>query len=68
MVGEHGDMAQADLRRIARIVAKIAECQDELREAIIAAHASGETYRDIARAAGLSHQRVWQIANRPPRS
>jgi len=35
----------------------------ELEDAIIAARDSGETLRDIAKAAGMSHQRIWQIVN-----
>lgn len=61
-------MARADLRRVQRAVVRIKDAEDELKEAILAARNSGETYRDIAEAAGLSHQRVWQIANEPKRA
>jgi transcriptional regulator with XRE-family HTH domain len=61
-------MAQADLRRVARAARKRERAEAELYEAIVAARASGETYRDIAKAAGLSHQGVWKImqARQPP--
>jgi hypothetical protein len=54
-------MARADLRRVERAASKVEEARRDLREAILAARASGETFRDIADAAGLSHQRVHQI-------
>jgi hypothetical protein len=44
---------------------KLAAAREELEQSIRAAHASGETYRDIAEACGMSHQRVWQIVNHP---
>lgn len=58
-------MAQADLRRVERATEKLSLARMELEASIRAAHASGETYRDIARACGMSHQRVWQIVNHP---
>lgn len=54
-------VAQADLRRVERACKRVIDSKDELHAAIVAAHASGETYRDIAKAAGMSHQRVGQI-------
>ena len=36
--------------------------RQELREAILAAVESGESYRDIAPYAGLSYTRVYQLA------
>lgn len=56
-------MAQSDLRRVARAASELHRSQAGLVDAILAARASGETYRDIAEAAGLSHQRVWQLVN-----
>jgi hypothetical protein len=56
-------MAKSDLRRVQRAMSRCKDADQELRDAIIDAKASGETYRDIAEAAGLSHQRVWQIVN-----
>lgn len=55
------EMAQADLRRVARAAHNVENARAELIAAIVAAAHSGETYRDIADAAGFSHQRVWQI-------
>jgi hypothetical protein len=57
-------MAQADLRRVERAAARVARAEGELEEAILAARASGETLRDIAVRAGMSHQRVFQIVRR----
>lgn len=54
-------MARADLRRVERAAQRLVESRAELNAAIRAASASGETYRDIAEAAGMSHQRVGQI-------
>ena len=54
-------VARADLRRVQRAAQRVRECRDELEASIVAASASGETYRDIAVAAGMSHQRVGQI-------
>lgn len=54
-------MAQADLRRVRRARERLEAAQKELRAAIKSAAASGETYRDIAEWAGLSHQRIAQI-------
>lgn len=56
-------MAKADLRRVQRAAQKLDAARAELEASIKAAHASGETYRDIAEACGMSHQRVWQIVN-----
>lgn len=55
-------MTQADLRRIERAAAKLQESREDLFAAIITARDSGESLRDIAKAAGMSHQRVHQIA------
>lgn len=57
------EMAQVDLRRVAKQRHTLEKAQSDLRAAIRDARASGETYRDIADAAGLSYQRVWQIVN-----
>ena len=54
-------MAQADLRRVASAARKLERVKGELREAIRLARESGETYRDIGKAAGLSHTRILQI-------
>lgn len=62
VAGECGAaMARADLRRVQLAARKVDSARAELYAAICAAHASGETYRDIAEAAGISYQRVGQI-------
>ena len=59
---ETDDMAREELQRVARASRNVDEAREELFACIIAAHESGETLRDIAKAAGLSHQRIHQIA------
>lgn len=54
-------MARADLRRVAKACDRVEKARAELAAAILAAVASGETYRDVARFARMSHQRVAQI-------
>jgi Mor family transcriptional regulator len=60
-------MAQADLRRVRRASSRVDEAREQLTAAILAAHASGETLRDIARAARLSHQRIHEIVREAER-
>lgn len=55
-------MAQRDLRRVARAASAVDKARGELREAILTAREAGETFEDIARHAGLSRQRIQQIA------
>ena len=57
-------MAQSHLRRVTECSAKLEEARQARDEAIREAWLSGEIYRDIAEAAGLSHQRVAQIVQR----
>lgn len=54
-------MARHHLGRVAACAEKIKEVYENRDEAILEAWESGETYRDIAKAAGISHQRVAQI-------
>jgi len=54
-------MARHDLDRVAACSKKLEEAREDRDAAIRVAWASGETYRDIAQAAHLSHQRVAQI-------
>lgn len=61
-------MARIDLQRVARCRRKLEAVYRERDEAIRAAVASGETHRDVAAVAGLSHQRVTQIVNAPKES
>lgn len=66
-------MAQSDLRRVGRAAEKLDQAQVELRAAILNAKETGESYRDIATWANVTHQRIFQIvqeeeAKRPNRS
>jgi len=54
-------MARRDMDRVSKARERLRQAQEELRAAIVAAVESGETYRDVAKSAGLSHQRVAQI-------
>ena len=58
------EMAKADLRRVERAARSLQQSRDEFLAAILAARASGETLRDIAEAAGVSHQWISQLANK----
>jgi len=51
-------MAQRDLREIRRLAGRLEQARAELRDAIVAAHQSGESIRDIAPYAGMSPSRV----------
>jgi DNA-directed RNA polymerase specialized sigma24 family protein len=55
-------MAQSDLRRIRTKAARLRKAEQELADAILQAHAAGESYRDIAPFAGLNYSRVYQLA------
>jgi hypothetical protein len=57
----HPRVAQADLRRVARAAARIEKARAELAQAILLAHESGESLRDIAPYAGLSYSRVHDL-------
>jgi DNA-directed RNA polymerase specialized sigma24 family protein len=54
-------MAQRDLRRVRRQAEKLERAQAELRDAILQAHRSGESVRDIAPFAGMSPSRVHDL-------
>jgi len=58
-------VAQSDLRRVERACQRLIDARKELEAAIKAASASGETQRDIAERAGMSHQRINQILRKP---
>jgi hypothetical protein len=51
-------MARKHLRDVRNAAAKVNRARDELSQAMLAARESGETLRDIAHEAGLSHQQV----------
>lgn len=55
------DMAQQHLRTVRRRAAKVRKAQDELAEAILRAHAEGESLRDIAEFAGWPYSRVYRL-------
>jgi DNA-directed RNA polymerase specialized sigma24 family protein len=62
-------MAAASLARVDRAATKVRRAEkalqrarEDLREAIVAARESGETFAAIARILGVSRQRVKQIA------
>lgn len=61
-------MAQTDLRRVERCTQHMHRARELWRQAILDAVASGETYKDVAKFAGISHQRVGQIVKEPPTS
>jgi hypothetical protein len=51
-------MARKHLRDVRGAAMKVDRARDELSRAMLAARESGETLRDIAHEAGLSHQQV----------
>jgi len=54
-------MAQRDLRRVQTRAQQLEKARQALRDAILQAHASGESVRDIAPYAGLSPSRVYEL-------
>jgi hypothetical protein len=54
-------VAKSDLRKVSLCAKRIEEARFNLIDAIIRARDSGESLRDIADAAGLSHQRIHQL-------
>jgi len=54
-------MAQRHLRRVQTCVRQLERARVNLRDAIMAAHRSGESTRDIAPWAGLSHSKVYEL-------
>ena len=58
-------MAQKHLRRVKQKAEAVAHAEEERDAAIRDAYESGETFRDIAAWAGLSHQRIHQIVREP---
>lgn len=56
-------MAQRDLKRVRQVVERKRRLRKELAGAILAAHESGESIRDIAEFAGLSSSRVFELLN-----
>ena len=62
-----GRVAQRDLKRVAEEKAKLDRAKEAFEEAVLRARASGETFRDIGDAAGLSHARIQQIVKKGAR-
>jgi hypothetical protein len=54
-------VAQRDLRRVQRLAGRLEDARVQLRDAILAAHDSGESVRDIAPYAGMSPSRVHEL-------
>jgi Mor family transcriptional regulator len=54
-------MARKDLDLLTRLAYERERSQAAFNEAIVKAVESGETYRDVAQAGRISHQRVGQI-------
>jgi DNA-directed RNA polymerase specialized sigma24 family protein len=54
-------VAQRDLRRVRARAKQVAAARERLRDAILEAHLSGESIRDIAPHAGLSPSRVQEL-------
>ena len=54
-------MAQKELRRVQTAARAVDRAEHKLVDAILAAVASGESYRDIAPYAGLSYSRIYQL-------
>jgi DNA-directed RNA polymerase specialized sigma subunit len=50
-----------ELQRVERIATRIEEERGQLQQAIVAAYKRGASHREIAKAAGLTRQRVSQI-------
>jgi hypothetical protein len=51
-------MTQAELNNIRRVAARVAQAERALDRAMAKAQASGESLRDIGKAAGFGHQKV----------
>jgi len=54
-------MAQRDLKRVRAARRRLEGAEKALRDAVVAAHRSGESIRDIAPYAELSPTRIHQI-------
>lgn len=54
-------MSQRDLRRVRTRATQLERARAQLRDAILRAHQSGESIRDIAPFAGMSPSRVHEL-------
>jgi DNA-directed RNA polymerase specialized sigma24 family protein len=68
-------MPRAELDRVAdcanrarSLRAELDDVRESLRLAVLAAHMAGDSFQDIAEAAGVSQSRAHQIARQKPRS
>jgi len=55
---------QHDLEAVAAATAKRQQSEREWRQAILAAHAAGTSYRQIAQVAGVSYSRIAQVVRK----
>jgi predicted transcriptional regulator len=61
-------MGRSDLRRVERAARRIFAAQLTLEAAIVAASRAGESLREIAKAAGRSHEHVRKVINKQERN
>lgn len=57
-------MAQSHLRKVASVRARLEKVTAELEQAILAAQDSGESLRDIAPYAGMTHTKVMELTRK----
>ena len=60
-VGKPFRVAKKDLNQVTRLAMEREHIQAAFNQAIVKAVESGETYRDVAAAGRISHQRIGQI-------
>lgn len=58
---KHEAVSRKDLQRLSRLAVEREHAQKAFNAAIVKAVESGETYRDVAAAARVSHQWVGQV-------
>lgn len=54
-------------RRVERLTLELEQARDELRQAVVAAHDSGESIAEIARRLEVTRARVYQIIEKAGR-
>lgn len=57
-------MARRHLDRVRRAAERLRHAEDQLAAAVVDARDSGETLRDIAASAGMTHQHVDRLIHR----
>ena len=60
-------LAGKDLRRVRAAARRLERARAALRDAVYAAHLSGESYREIEPHAGISHSKVQQLVKEAER-